>query len=136
MVNRLDVSGDPTTLCFETFPAVVQQQRLAGQARQVFADEVHAETRGEQGLDVRDLVDAGVGEDSVSAGGPVRGQDALLLNMCLHCPNAHRSAVHLPRLTTARNQALSVLDLPKKERETLPRLQVIALTDYATNPTN
>jgi hypothetical protein len=45
--------------------------------------------------------------------------------MCLHCPNARRSAVHLPRLTTARNQALSVLDLRKKEREALPRLQVI-----------
>ncbi|MFF2217395.1 hypothetical protein [Streptomyces antibioticus] len=38
----------------------------------------------------------------------------------------------MPRLTTARDQALTVLDLPKKEREALPRLQVIALTDYAT----
>ncbi|MDH6222893.1 hypothetical protein [Streptomyces pseudovenezuelae] len=40
--------------------------------------------------------------------------------------------MHLPRLTTARDQTLSVLGMPKKERETLPRLQVIALTDYAT----
>ncbi|MEU1595135.1 hypothetical protein ABZ468_20225 [Streptomyces sp. NPDC005708] len=60
------------------------------------------------------------------------GRPVPLHNMCLHCPNARRSAVHLPRLTTARVQALSVLDLPKKEREALPRLQVIALTDYAT----
>ncbi|MET7519240.1 hypothetical protein ABZS88_38585 [Streptomyces sp. NPDC005480] len=55
-----------------------------------------------------------------------------LHNMCLNCPNARRSAVHLPRLTIARDQALSALDLPKKESEALPRLQVIALTDYAT----
>ncbi|WP_327749800.1 hypothetical protein [Streptomyces europaeiscabiei] len=60
------------------------------------------------------------------------GRPVPLHNMCLHCPNARRSAVHLPQLTTARNQALSVLDLAKKEREALPRLQVIALTDYAT----
>ncbi|MCW2902605.1 MAG: hypothetical protein JWO67_4870 [Streptosporangiaceae bacterium] len=60
------------------------------------------------------------------------GRSLPLHNMCLHCPNARRSVVHLPRLTTARNQALSVLDLSKKEREALPRLQVIALTGYAT----
>jgi hypothetical protein len=60
------------------------------------------------------------------------GRPLPLHNMCLHCPNARRSAVHLPRLGTARDQALSVLDLPKREREALPRLQVIALTDYAT----
>ncbi|MEU1185219.1 hypothetical protein ABZ464_47965 [Streptomyces sp. NPDC005820] len=60
------------------------------------------------------------------------GRPVPLHNMCLHCPNARRSAVHLPRLTTARNQALSVLDLPRKERDALPRLQAIALTDYAT----
>ncbi|MEV8037719.1 hypothetical protein [Streptomyces sp. NPDC086182] len=60
------------------------------------------------------------------------GRPLPLHNMCLHCPNVHRSAVHLPRLTTARDQALSVLGMPKKERETLPRLQVTALTDYAT----
>lgn len=62
----------------------------------------------------------------------LRSRLGLLHNMCLHCPNARRSAVHLPRLTTARDQALTVLDLPKKQREALPRLQVIALTDYAT----
>ncbi|MEU6201394.1 hypothetical protein [Streptomyces sp. NPDC047061] len=60
------------------------------------------------------------------------GRPVPLYNMCLNCPNARRSAVHLPRLTTARDQALTVLDMPKKEREALPRLQVIALTDYAT----
>ncbi|MET8101509.1 hypothetical protein ABZV29_34435 [Streptomyces sp. NPDC005236] len=59
------------------------------------------------------------------------GRPVPLHNMCLNCPNARRSAVHLPRLTTARDQALTVLDLPKKEREALPRLQVIALTDHA-----
>jgi hypothetical protein len=61
----VDVSGDPATLCLETLPALVQQQRLAGEVRQDLADEVHAETRREQGVDVRDLVDVGVGEDSV-----------------------------------------------------------------------
>ncbi|GAA2141462.1 hypothetical protein GCM10009802_52000 [Streptomyces synnematoformans] len=60
------------------------------------------------------------------------GRPLPLHNMCLHCPNARRSAVHLPRLSTARDQALTVLDLPKKQREALPRLQVTALTDYAT----
>lgn len=60
------------------------------------------------------------------------GRPVPLNNMCLNCPNSRRSTVHLPRLTTARDQALTVLDLPKKEREALPRLQVIALTDYAT----
>ncbi|WP_229868733.1 hypothetical protein [Streptomyces chryseus] len=60
------------------------------------------------------------------------GRPVPLHNMCLHCPNSRRSAVHLPQLTTARDQALTVLDLPKKQREVLPRLQEIALTDYAT----
>jgi hypothetical protein len=50
--------------------------------------------------------------------------------MCLSCPNARRSAIHVPRLRTARDQALSALDMRKKDREALPRLQVIALTDY------
>ncbi|TLS44971.1 hypothetical protein FE633_17685 [Streptomyces montanus] len=40
--------------------------------------------------------------------------------------------MHLPRLTTARDQALTMLDLPKRQRQALPRLQVITLTDYAT----
>jgi len=44
--------------------------------------------------------------------------------------------VHLPRLTTARNQALSALGLPKREREALSRLQIITLTDYASESTN
>lgn len=60
------------------------------------------------------------------------GRAAQLHNRCLHCPNARRSAAHLPRLTTARDQALTVLDLPKKQREVLPPLQMTALPDYAT----
>ncbi|WP_414167367.1 hypothetical protein ACMATS_07370 [Streptoverticillium reticulum] len=60
------------------------------------------------------------------------GRPMPLHNMCLTCPNARRSTVHVPRLRTARNQALTELDMKKKEREALPRLQVIALTDYAT----
>jgi hypothetical protein len=58
------------------------------------------------------------------------GRPLPLFNMCLNCPNARRSAVHLSRLTTARSQAASALDLPKREREALPRLQWIALTDF------
>ncbi|MFJ2638735.1 hypothetical protein [Streptomyces sp. NPDC087511] len=58
------------------------------------------------------------------------GRPLPLLNMCLSCPNARRSAVHLPRLTTARNQALTELELPKRDREALPRLQLTALTDF------
>ncbi len=59
------------------------------------------------------------------------GRPLPLHNMCLICPNARRSAVHLPRLATARDQALSELDLRKKERDALPPLQIIALTSYA-----
>ncbi|MEU9290310.1 hypothetical protein AB0D57_38155 [Streptomyces sp. NPDC048275] len=58
------------------------------------------------------------------------GRPLPLHNMCLSCPNARRSTVHVPRLRTARDQALSVLDMRKKDREALPRLQVIALSDY------
>ncbi|MFF2941343.1 hypothetical protein ACFVSQ_16025 [Streptomyces niveus] len=54
-----------------------------------------------------------------------------LHNMCLICPNARRSEVHLPRLTTARDQALSELDTNAKGREALPPLQTIALSSYA-----
>ncbi|MFJ6216737.1 hypothetical protein ACIQGZ_25915 [Streptomyces sp. NPDC092296] len=36
--------------------------------------------------------------------------------------------MHLPRLTTARSQALTELELPKWDREALPRLQLTALT--------
>nr|WP_145482511.1 MULTISPECIES: hypothetical protein [Streptomyces] len=48
------------------------------------------------------------------------GRPVPLHNMCLNCPNFRRSAVHLPRITTARDQALTVLDLPKKEMRPCP----------------
>ncbi|WP_326697984.1 hypothetical protein OG909_11930 [Streptomyces sp. NBC_01754] len=35
-------------------------------------------------------------------------------------------------MTTVRDQAPSALCLPKRKREALPRLQIIALNDYAT----
>ncbi|MGW0582971.1 hypothetical protein ACWD25_45260 [Streptomyces sp. NPDC002920] len=47
-----------------------------------------------------------------------------LLTMCLTCPNARRSSVHLPRLTTARAQAQRPLDAPAG----LSGLQTAALT--------
>ncbi|WKX15951.1 hypothetical protein [Streptomyces sp. NL15-2K] len=45
---------------------------------------------------------------------------------CLTCPNARRSGVHLPRLTTARAQAQRPLDAPAG----LSRLQTAALTTH------
>ncbi|MER7180375.1 hypothetical protein ABT404_13005 [Streptomyces hyaluromycini] len=53
------------------------------------------------------------------------------LNMCLSCPNARRSTVHLPRLTLARDQALSEKDATQNGRDGLPRLQLTALTEYS-----
>ncbi|MEV5989522.1 hypothetical protein AB0L85_32000 [Streptomyces sp. NPDC052051] len=53
------------------------------------------------------------------------GWPLLLYNMCLICPNARRSTIHVPWLRTARDQALSALDMQKKDRKALPRLQVI-----------
>jgi len=59
-----------------------------------------------------------------------------MLNSCSVCPNARRSAVHLPRLITARDQLRDAL-LPAtptgKNTAALPPLQQIALTDHLTN---
>ncbi|MFE3168947.1 hypothetical protein [Streptomyces sp. NPDC059224] len=54
------------------------------------------------------------------------GRPLPLLTMCLTCPNARRSSVHLPRLTTARAQAQRPLDAPAG----LSRLQTAALTTH------
>ena len=54
------------------------------------------------------------------------GRPLPLLTMCLTCPNARRSSVHLPRLTTARAQAQRPLDAPTG----LSRLQAAALTTH------
>jgi len=53
-----------------------------------------------------------------------------LLNTCAACPNARRSAIHLPQLTTARDQALQILDMPTKGQPIMPPLQRTALTEY------
>lgn len=47
-------------------------------------------------------------------------------NMCLRCPNARRSAVHLPRLTAAREQAQALFG----QHARLPVLQHKAITGY------
>lgn len=56
------------------------------------------------------------------------GRPLPLLNMCSTCPNARRSAVHLPRLTTARDQARQALQLA--DGKPLPPLQQAALTNH------
>ncbi|MEU9321994.1 hypothetical protein [Streptomyces sp. NPDC048295] len=56
------------------------------------------------------------------------GRPLPLHNMCLSCPNSRRSSVHLPRLTLARDQALSAT---VADREQLPPLQLIALNEYS-----
>jgi len=57
-----------------------------------------------------------------------------LHNMCSVCPNARRTAVHLPRLTTARDQAREALtplaSVGSRNVVELPPLQRAALTDY------
>ncbi|MEU4769770.1 hypothetical protein AB0H12_41775 [Actinosynnema sp. NPDC023794] len=50
-------------------------------------------------------------------------------NMCLRCPNARRSTVHRPRLTTARDQALD-LQASCAKACPVPKLQRVALTGY------
>lgn len=45
------------------------------------------------------------------------GRPLPLVTMCLTCPNARRSSVHLPRLTTARAQAQRPLDAPDPPRD-------------------
>ncbi|MFD3622831.1 hypothetical protein ACFWWT_48575 [Streptomyces sp. NPDC058676] len=54
------------------------------------------------------------------------GRPLPLLTVCLTCPNARRSSIHLPRLTTARAQAQRPLDTPAG----LSRLQTAALTTH------
>ncbi|RYE42342.1 MAG: hypothetical protein EOP24_33015 [Hyphomicrobiales bacterium] len=56
------------------------------------------------------------------------GRPLPLLNMCSTCPNARRSAVHLPRLTTARDQARQALQLA--DGKPLPPLQQAALANH------
>lgn len=52
-------------------------------------------------------------------------------NMCLHCPSARRSSVHLPRLVAARNQAQQLYTITTKAGP-VPKLQQLALTGYLT----
>ncbi|MFD9069815.1 hypothetical protein [Streptomyces lasiicapitis] len=54
------------------------------------------------------------------------GRPLPLLTMCLTCPNARRSSVHLPQLATARAQAQRPLDMPTG----LSRLQTAALSTH------
>ena len=60
------------------------------------------------------------------------GRPLPLHNMCLACPNARRSTVHLPRLTTARDQAAAAWEMVggTKCRPGLPPLQQAALTSH------
>jgi hypothetical protein len=56
-----------------------------------------------------------------------------MLNMCSACSNARRSAIHLPRLITARDQArqaLTPLTAGGNSTTTLAPLQRAALTEY------
>lgn len=53
-------------------------------------------------------------------------------NMCLRCPNARRSTVHLPRLTIARDQAEAFHAARRADRAAIPALQETAITNYLT----
>ncbi|MEU6718339.1 hypothetical protein ABZ897_43310 [Nonomuraea sp. NPDC046802] len=57
------------------------------------------------------------------------GRPLPMINMCSVCPNARRTAVHLPRLRMARDQAQDALDGSAE----LPPLQQIALTNHVTD---
>ncbi|MFI5759036.1 hypothetical protein [Streptomyces sp. NPDC051569] len=59
------------------------------------------------------------------------GRPLSMLSMCLQCPNSRRSAVHLPRLLHARDQARQ--DFP--DLDALPHLQQIAITEHLSSPT-
>ncbi|MCR8574284.1 hypothetical protein [Streptomyces sp. Isolate_219] len=52
-------------------------------------------------------------------------------NMCLKCPNARRSTVHLPRLITARDQALELHDKCNAAGP-VPKNQELAITEHIT----
>jgi integrase len=56
------------------------------------------------------------------------GRPLPLLNMCSTCPNARRSTLHLPQLTTARDQARQALQLA--DGKPLPPLQHAALANH------
>lgn len=57
------------------------------------------------------------------------GRPLPLHNMCLHCPNARRSSVHLPRLHLARDQTAVMLDLAPPGAQ-VPPLQRAALDTH------
>jgi hypothetical protein len=57
------------------------------------------------------------------------GRPLPLHNMCLNCPNARRSSIHLPRLLTAREQAAAALDLVPAAGQ-MPPLQRAALDSH------
>jgi hypothetical protein len=57
------------------------------------------------------------------------GRPLPLLNTCLDCPNARRSAIHLPRLAAARDQAARFLD-PAPPDGPLAPLQQLALDSH------
>ncbi|MGH3285126.1 MAG: hypothetical protein ACRDPD_10670 [Streptosporangiaceae bacterium] len=59
------------------------------------------------------------------------GRPLPLLNMCSACPNSRRSTVHLPRLTTARDQARQALQLA--DGKPLPPLQQAALASHVAD---
>ncbi|MFJ2817021.1 hypothetical protein [Streptomyces sp. NPDC087294] len=59
------------------------------------------------------------------------GRPLPMLSMCLQCPNSRRSAVHLPRLLHARDQARQ--DFP--DLDALPHLQQIAITEHLSSLT-
>jgi hypothetical protein len=54
-----------------------------------------------------------------------------MLNACLSCSNARRSTVHMPRLTTALDQARQALALVAKYGDAAPPLQLAAVTQHA-----
>jgi len=61
------------------------------------------------------------------------GRPLPLHNMCQSCSNARRSTVHLPRLTTARDQAQQVIDDATSGADEIPRLQQLALTNHLSD---
>lgn len=56
-------------------------------------------------------------------------------NMCLRCPNARRSSVHLPRLTAARDQAVAFQAARRADGIGMPLLQQTAITNHITELT-
>jgi hypothetical protein len=59
------------------------------------------------------------------------GRPLPLHNSCSVCPNSRRTAVHIPRLITARDQARQALAAHRNA--SLPPLQQIALSQYAAS---